>query len=803
MRKFLFVIFFLVVVFSYSKISFIYSNKNFFYVPSFQKDIIFDTLPTKTKIDTIPNNFLDSLSNKNKIDTIPNNFLDSLSNKNKIDTIPNNFLDSLSNKNKIDTIPNNFLDSLSNKNKIDTLPKFPFLLDTIPASKLDTVMVFGAMLVIPSAIIPKKRTGKIYSEEEKIAIRKAIEDSIREANKIVIEDYIQIDNDGNTKFLDTTISIEKEYKFNYLRKDYFELLPFSNVGQTFNKLGYNFFAVDPLPQIGVKAKHFNFLKLDDIYYSKNPTPLLEFFYRSVFRQGQLASVSGSINPNEQFNFYISFKSLRSIGRYVGAISDSENFIFSSNYTTKKGYFVFKTQYTSQNIDNEENGGLTNTAINSFLIKDREFRNRSRLQTVFENANNILKGESFFYDISLNFFRNKKDEKNKNNFHLNIGYKYFFETKSFEYNQTNSSIIFGLVFNNLINQINDKASFQKDNNAFYAKINHKWVGHIKIERSTINLNYFFNSIYYGEELFLPNRIENNLISNRLIWEREFKPIGKISVDLQNFLEQEKEFAYHYKTNIDIYLSPELTLTPSFGLLSKKPDFNFQLYQSDYKDFNWNNLSFENQEVTNVALSLKHKKWGVLTATGQQIKNFTYFENTKIKNNAISEAISDTLNILNIIPQQLKGPLNYLKVRYRGTIEYKKFSLTNTLQYQRVFNNDTIINIPDIVMRSTLAFTTPAFKKAILFQMGFNFNYFNSYYADDYVPLLGEFATQNKEILDGFPFVDFFINGKVKQTRLFLRLEHLNTTIENRNYFSARGHPYRDFNVRVGFIWNFFQ
>ena len=48
--------------------------------------------------------------------------------------------------------------------------------------------------------------------------------------------YKMISVDRDTIILDTSLTIQKEYKFNYLRKDNFELLPFNNVGQTYNSL---------------------------------------------------------------------------------------------------------------------------------------------------------------------------------------------------------------------------------------------------------------------------------------------------------------------------------------------------------------------------------------------------------------------------------------------------------------------------------------------------------------------------------------------------------------------------------------
>ena len=53
-------------------------------------------------------------------------------------------------------------------------------------------------------------------------------------------DYKVISFKKDTTYIDTTLTILKEYNYNFLRKDNFELLAFHNQGQTFNQLGYQF-----------------------------------------------------------------------------------------------------------------------------------------------------------------------------------------------------------------------------------------------------------------------------------------------------------------------------------------------------------------------------------------------------------------------------------------------------------------------------------------------------------------------------------------------------------------------------------
>ena len=90
-----------------------------------------------------------------------------------------------------------------------------------------------------------------------------------------------------------------------------------------------------------------------------------------------------------------------------------------------------------------------------------------------------------------------------------------------------------------------------------------------------------------------------------------------------------------------------------------------------------------------------------------------------------------------------------------------------------------------------------------QTGVTLKYFSEYNADAYNPLLGEFYTQNSESIGGFPLLDFFINAKVQQTRIFLKAEHFNASFGEPNFYSAPDYPFRDFVIRFGVVWNFFS
>jgi hypothetical protein len=155
-----------------------------------------------------------------------------------------------------------------------------------------------------------------------------------------------------------------------------------------------------------------------------------------------------------------------------------------------------------------------------------------------------------------------------------------------------------------------------------------------------------------------------------------------------------------------------------------------------------------------------------------------------------------------PFQFDKTVNYVRAKLSNEISYRNFALNNTVLYQSVTEGEDVLNVPQIVTRHSLYYTNELFKKALFLQTGVTFSYFTKYYMNRYDPLLAEFYVQNTTEVGDFPRIDFFINAKIRQTRLYLKAEHLNSSFTGYDFYSAPNYPYRDFIVRFGIVWNFF-
>ncbi|NQY06775.1 MAG: hypothetical protein HRT68_11460, partial [Flavobacteriaceae bacterium] len=260
--------------------------------------------------------------------------------------------------------------------------------------------------------------------------------------KTKITDYKIISSENDTTYVDTTLTVQKLYKYNYLRKDYFELLPFANTGQTYNSLGYDLEEKSLLPKFGARAKHFSYYEIEDVYYYEVPTPLTELLFKTTQEQGQLLDALFAVNTKKRLNISLAFKGLRSLGKYQNIRATSSNFRASALYNTENEKYFVKAHVNMQNMENEENGGLTDAAIPEFENGNEEFLDRSRFEVNFQDANNQMEAKRFYLDHYYDVFAAKDSLKNNS---LRVGNILNLEDKKYIFQQTSQNDYFGNSF----------------------------------------------------------------------------------------------------------------------------------------------------------------------------------------------------------------------------------------------------------------------------------------------------------------------------------------------------------------------
>ncbi len=581
----------------------------------------------------------------------------------------------------------------------------------------------------------------------------------------------------DSTYVDTTLTLKSEYRYNLLRKDIFGLLPFSNEGQTYNTLDFGYTTKSIMPSLGFTAKHFNYLQSTDIKYYSVPTPLTDLYYKTVMEQGQSLDAFLTINTKRNLNFSIAYKGLRSLGKYVNYLSSSGNFRFTTSYFTKDKRYILNAHFTGQDLYNQENGGIVD--LSQFESGNPNYTKRDGIDVYFKDATSMLKGNRFFIDHS---FKLSKDNPNS----LVFMHQFNQEFKFFEFVQPTVSTRYG---NSFSNHINNKTRYNHLYNKLGVAYKTKSYGDLTFFVEDNNYNYFYDSVVYDAtgNVKVPNALSdriNTIGGNYTYFTNKITAKLLVSQAISNHALSMIDANATYEVN------DKLHFTLNYQKQTSLPNLNYSLYQSDYTQYNWYH-DFKS-EKTNQLTFTATSKWINFSAQYKVLKDYLYFDN-----------ITNDIATLLVTPVQYDKTINYLSVKASKEIKFWKLALDNTVLYQNVDQSSPIVNVPQLTTRNTLYFTDYVFKKAMLLQMGVTANYFTKYYANDYNPLLGEFYVQNETKIGAFPLLDFFVNARIRQTRLFLKAEHFNSSMSGYNYYSSPNYPYRDFMIRFGLEWNFFK
>lgn len=623
--------------------------------------------------------------------------------------------------------------------------------------------------------------------QRKSLVKSAEQRAKEQAKKAPITSYKIISIQRDTIILDTTLSIKKEYDYNYLRRDVFGLMPFPNEGQTYTTLNFGLNKFNSFPEFGFKGKQFAYQEVNDIKYYSVATPLTELYFKTVMEQGQNVDALITMNTAKNFNFSIAFKGLRSLGKYINQLSSTGNFRFTSSYFTLDRRYAINFHYTGQDILNGENGGLT--IPENFEDEDPAYKNRPRLQVYLTDAKSFLKGKRFFFNHDFRI--NKKDATNN----LYITHQFNFEHKFFEYNQATLESYIGTSTasfqrfgaSSLPSKINDQTIYDRLYNKVGAVYENITLGKFQFFIENFNYKYHYNIEKTIGTILYPTKLEAtiNTIGGQYDYRKD-KWNG--TVTLSNSISAQP--MRNFDANLTYTINPKNNLSFQYQNISKLPNHNYNLNQSSYDKYNWFN-DFNNEKINNLVVNA-NTQWLNASMQLTTLNDHLYFTNDTIGN--FQQYVS---------PKQYTGTINYLSLKVAREFKYKKWALDNTFLYQKVSQNDFILNVPELTMRNTIYFSDYVFKRAMFLQTGVIFNYFTKFYPDDYNPILGEFFVQKDKQIGEFPMLDFFVNARVKQTRIYLKAEHFNSAFTGNKYFSAPNVPYHDFMVRFGLVWNFFQ
>ncbi len=198
---------------------------------------------------------------------------------------------------------------------------------------------------------------------------------------------------------------------------------------------------------------------------------------------------------------------------------------------------------------------------------------------------------------------------------------------------------------------------------------------------------------------------------------------------------------------------------------EPSYFYKRYASNH--FMWNN-SFGKTRRMRVGGELSVKRWGTKLNVGvENIQNYIYFDN-------------------NCLPQQEGSIIQVFQARLDQNFRLGILNWENEVVYQKT-SKPSIIPLPELSVYSNL-YLLFRIAKVLHVQLGVDCRYYTKYKSEAFQPATLTFHTQDQIEVGNYPFMNAYINMKLKQTRFFVMMSHVNQGLfGGNNYFSLPHYP----------------
>ncbi|MFN3530679.1 MAG: putative porin [Bacteroidia bacterium] len=151
-------------------------------------------------------------------------------------------------------------------------------------------------------------------------------------------------------------------------------------------------------------------------------------------------------------------------------------------------------------------------------------------------------------------------------------------------------------------------------------------------------------------------------------------------------------------------------------------------------------------------------------------------------------------------QHNAPVNLLQLGYKASWKWWKIRIDLNHGFQ--LGADGPMRAPLFYSQDVLSFNHH-FSTGWELQLGADVRFHAAYFAPGFRPEIGQFVVQDSLRAGGVPMVDLFAAIKVKRTRIFVRMEHLNQGFPSPNFYAVPLYPMYDIAFRFGITWAFYN
>ncbi|HPG33009.1 MAG: hypothetical protein H6541_08225 [Lentimicrobiaceae bacterium] len=538
------------------------------------------------------------------------------------------------------------------------------------------------------------------------------------------------------------------------------------------------------------------LSNQNIPYYRLRTPYTKIFYTFGKGKEQLFNVTHAQNISRGITLGIDLRIVNSIGIYNRQKSDNASVAVQGQFVSDNERYVVLANYRNSRFKWRENGGITYDS----LFTDNIETDRQRIGINLSDADNQVKESGVFirqfYYLGRNPFAMRTDTIEKDT----LRFRAVADTMRHLYNPQRSNFFrhtFTYTRNSLLYTDGDPASgfytdiFADSVSTYDSLYYHEFVNDFAFEGGIGKARGSDKAIVLRagiEHAFSVYR--NDTISKKY---SRLTPYAYLAANAFGYARAEGYvwLSQGAPFNGDKGLSGKLTFpaydnSTSWGNISAglevnalQPDFLYQFHYSNH--FRWENSFGQQTIVSGKAMYERHNlKAGF---------NFYNLGGWVYLNEEAKPARADG----NISVSQAWG---------QAAFKLGSFDLNAFAVWQNASDED-VIHLPELAGRLSVYHTVVLFKRALHLQTGLSVMYNSAFYGDAYMPALRSYYLQRQTETGDYPYMDAFVNVRVKRARMYLIAKHVNSGLMGYNYIQVPGYPMPDRGIHFGVSWQFYD
>ncbi|MBP5210703.1 MAG: putative porin [Bacteroidales bacterium] len=634
----------------------------------------------------------------------------------------------------------------------------------------------------------KDRRDSIFKNTPRILDTYLIPDSLY-YNRLLMWTHSQNTNKINLQKYDTTYN----YHFNDLqiyRKD-LNAIHLGVAGSP--SMSFNYFKREKLKEAPFFEPYLAYSYTPETAVMYNvKTPYTELVYSGTplsvrTKEDQNVRVLTTMNVTPKLNVKLLYQKYGGAGILTNENSANKNWDVGVDYLGDRYEVHFG--FLGQTIIREENGGVSDISMVRDTIIDKKV-----VPINLSKANNKLKRRTVFLTHSLtvpmNFFRKNRDSLRVGEGTVAyIGHSIEFSTYSKLYTDELTKASERAFYQN-INVISNKAS--NDSISVKRFENKLFINLQPFSKdailSTINagIGYQLLGYYAFRPEFDPAVKNTKWLHNTYVYggvEGKFKKYFYWDARAQYFLSGHYAGDLRAEANLRLSVFPfkdGINLTAHAETATTAPHpFEQYLYFNHHQ---WDN-EFSKSNETKVEVSLDIPHWDLQASVGYAVlSNKIYY---------------DSLTVI----RQAEAPVQVFSAYLQKNFKVWHFHFDNRLLFQTSSNED-VLPLPKLSANLRYYIQFPVVKDVMTMQIGANALITSPFKFPGFIPDLGVFYNQSREVVSTNPYIDLFVNMQWKKASIFVKLENVAYGWPQKAYFSANRYIMTDRVLKFGIFWPFY-